>query len=73
MPPRVVNLLNAKGAKHSQELVFTNARGIVAALDDDVIGFGDPIDDSIVNSSRRSGIVPDVVPDSLDSRSDGGK
>jgi len=36
MPPRVVELLNAKGAKYQQELTFMNARGVVADLPDDM-------------------------------------
>ena len=61
MPERVVRLLDAKGSKYNQELVFTTARGIVADLHDDVIGFTDPIDDSL-NASRRSDVVPSVDP-----------
>lgn len=64
MPERVVRLLNNKGAKFSQELVFTTSRGIVADLADDVAGFYDPIDST--NLSRRS----DIAGDSADRRSD---
>jgi hypothetical protein len=56
MPPRVVNLLNSKGAKYQQDLHFTTARGVVADLPADMVSVDETIDNDIV-LSRRSGNV----------------
>ena len=36
-----MQLINEKGAKYQQELTFTNARGVVADLPDDMVINGD--------------------------------